>query len=146
MQMIKVSNKTIELILGINLSVREGNEDGTMIEIIDTEPTLWDKIRMIAEYYSKDSQSKKLLEEMVELAVEINFGLFENGGNLPDNTWSEVADVIIMCAQITMQHGKEDKVREWINYKVDRQLRRMENEKEDPEWKQNLMDRFTEVK
>lgn len=96
-----------------------------MIEIIDTEPTLWDKIRMIAEYYSKDSQSKKLLEEMVELAVEINFGLFENGGNLPDNTWSEVADVIIMCAQITMQHEKEDIVREWINYKVDRQLRRM---------------------
>lgn len=96
-----------------------------MIEIIDTEPTLWDKIRMIAEYYSKDSQSKKLLEEMVELAVEINFGLFENSGNLPDNTWSEVADVIIMCAQIAMQHEKEDKVREWINYKVDRQLRRM---------------------
>ena len=96
-----------------------------MIEIIDTEPTLWDKIRMIAEYYSKDSQSKKLLEEMVELAVEINFGLFDNGGNLPDNTWSEVADVIIMCAQIAMQHEKEDKVREWINYKVDRQLRRM---------------------
>lgn len=119
-----------------------------MIEIIDTEPTLWDKIRMIAEYYSKDSQSKKLLEEMVELAVEINFGLFENGGNLPDNTWSEVADVIIMCAQITMQHGTEDKVREWMNYKVDRQLRRMENENpdSDPEWKRNLIDRFTEAK
>lgn len=102
-----------------------------MIEIIDTEPTLWDKIRMIAEYYSKDSQSKKLLEEMVELAVEINFGLFENDGNLPDNTWSEVADVIIMCAQITMQHDKEDKVREWIKYKVDRQLRRIGAEKKE---------------
>lgn len=115
-----------------------------MIEIMSTEPTLWDKIRMIAEHYSKDSQSKKLLEEMVELAVEINFGLFENDGNLPDNTWSEVADVVILCAQITMQYGKEDKVREWMNYKVDRQLRRMENE--NPEWKRNLMDRFTEVK
>ena len=101
-----------------------------MTEIMSTEPTLWDKIRMIAEYYSKDSQSKKLLEEMVELAVEINFGLFENGGNLPDNTWSEVADVIIMSAKSTMKHDKEDKVRESINYKVDRQLRRMENEKE----------------
>lgn len=119
-----------------------------MIEIISTEQTLEDKIRQISEHYSKDSQSKKLLEEMVELAVEINFGLFENGGNLPDNAWSEVADVIILCAQITMQHGTEDKVREWMNYKVDRQLRRMENEKEDsdPEWKRNLMDRFTEVK
>ena len=119
-----------------------------MIEIISTEPTLEDKIRQISEHYSKDNQSKKLLEEMVELAVEINFGLFENGGNLPDNAWSEVADVIIMCAQITMQHEKEEKVREWMNYKVDRQLRRMENEKEDsdPEWKQNLVDRFTKVK
>lgn len=119
-----------------------------MIEIISTEPTLENKIRQISEHYSKDSQSKKLLEEMVELGVEINFGLFENGGNLPDNTWSEVADVIIMCAQITMQHGKEDKVLEQIRYKVDRQLRRMENENPDldPEWKRNLMDRFTEVK
>lgn len=117
-----------------------------MIEIISTELTLWDKIRQISEHYSKDNQSKKLLEEMVELAVEINFGLFENGGNLPDNTWSEVADVIIMCAQIAMQHSKENKVREWMNYKVDRQLRRMENENPDQEWKRNLMDRFTEVK
>lgn len=99
-----------------------------MIEIIDTEPTLWDKIRMIAEYYSKDSQSKKLLEEMVELAVEINFGLFENGGNLPDNAWSEVADVMIMCTQIAMQHDKEEKVREQVEYKVNRQLERIKNE------------------
>ena len=117
-----------------------------MIEIIDTEPTLWDKIRMIAEYYSKDSQSKKLLEEMVELAVEINFGLFENGGNLPDNTWSEVADVIIMCAQITMQHGKIDKVREQMEYKVNRQLRRIEAEKKKKAWQQGMMRRFTNVK
>ena len=119
-----------------------------MIEIISTELTLEDKIRQISEHYSKDSQSKKLLEEMVELAVEINFGLFENGGNLPDNAWSEVADVIILCAQVTIQHGMEDKVREWMNYKVDRQLRRIENENpdSDPEWKRNLMDRFTEVK
>lgn len=117
-----------------------------MIEIMSTEPTLWDKIRMIAEYYSKDSQSKKLLEEMVELAVEINFGLFENGGNLPDNAWSEVADVVILCARITMQYGKEEKVLEQMRYKVDRQLRRMESEDPDSEWKRNLMDRFTEVK
>ena len=83
---------------------------------------------------------------MVELAVEINFGLFDNGGNLPDNTWSEVADVIIMCAQITMQHEKEDKVREWINYKVDRQLRRIEAEKKKTAWQQGIMNRFTDVK
>ena len=119
-----------------------------MIEIMSAEPTLEDKIRQISEHYSKDNQSKKLLEEMVELAVEINFGLFENGGNLPDNAWSEVADVVILCAQIAMQHGTEDKVLEQMRYKVDRQLRRIENENpdSDPEWKRNLMDRFTEVK
>lgn len=31
-----------------------------MIEIIDTEPTLCDKIRMIAEYYSKDGDMGKV--------------------------------------------------------------------------------------
>lgn len=117
-----------------------------MIEIVETEPTLENKIRQISEHYSKDSQSKKLLEEMVELAVEINFGLFENGGNLPDNTWSEVADVIIMCAQIAMQHEKVDKVLEELHYKVDRQLRRIEAEKKKAAWQQGIMNRFTEVK
>lgn len=117
-----------------------------MIEIVETEPTLEDKIRQISEHYSKDSQSKKLLEEMVELGVEIDFGIFENGGNLPDNTWSEVADVIIMCAQITMQHEKEEKVREQMRYKVDRQIRRIEAEKKKTAWQPGIMNRFTEVK
>lgn len=38
-----------------------------MIEIMSTEPTLWDKIRMIAEYYSKDSQSKNSLRKWLSL-------------------------------------------------------------------------------
>lgn len=117
-----------------------------MIEIISTEPTLEDKIRQISEHYSKDSQVKKLLEEMVELGVEINFGLFENGGNLPDNTWSEVADVIIMCAQLAMQHEKEDTVRDQMEYKVNRQLKRIEAEKKKAAWQQGIINRFTEVK
>ncbi len=117
-----------------------------MIEIISTEPTLEDKIRQISEHYSKDNQSKKLLEEIVELAVEINFGLFENGGNLPDNTWSEVADVMIMCIQLAMQHEKIDKVREQMEYKVNRQLRRIEAEKKKTAWQQGIMNRFTDVK
>lgn len=51
-----------------------------------------------------------------------------------------------MCAQITMQHDKEDKVREWMNYKVDRQLRRIEAEKKKTAWQQGMMRRFTNVK
>lgn len=118
-----------------------------MIEIIETEPTLMEKIRSISEYYSPEHQLKKAKEELVELMEELEAAQIINGQIvLPENTWSEVADVMIMCTQLTMQHGTEDKVREWMNYKVDRQLRRIENENPDPEWKRNLMDRFTEAK
>ena len=48
--------------------------------------------------------------------------------SLSENTWSEVADVMIMCIQLAMQHGKEDIVREQMEYKVNRQLERMRKE------------------
>ena len=120
-----------------------------MIEIISMELSLLDKIQKISEHYDKYTQIRKSQEECQELLDELYNAVHINDKiTLPDNTWSEVADVMIMCIQIAMQHEKEDKVREWINYKVDRQLRRIENENpdSDPEWKRNLMDRFTEAK
>ncbi len=48
---------------------------------------------------------------------------------MTDNTWSEIADVIIMLAQLAMQHGKEDVVRQQIEYKLERQLKRIEEER-----------------
>ena len=120
-----------------------------MIEIMSMEPSLMDKIRQISEHYDKYTQLRKAREEVNELIEELYSTMLINGDIvLPDNTWSEIADVIIMCIQLAMQHDKEDKVREWIKYKVDRQLRRMGNENpdSDPEWKRNLMDRFTELK
>ena len=44
---------------------------------------------------------------------------------MTDNTWSEIADVIIMLAQLVMQHGKEDVVRQQMEYKLERQLKRI---------------------
>lgn len=103
-----------------------------MIEIIETEPTLLDKIRGISEYYSPEHQLKKAKEEVRELLAELEAAQIINGKViLPGNTWSEVADVIIMCIQLTMQHGKEDVVREQMEYKVNRQLERIAREKED---------------
>ena len=114
-----------------------------MIEIIETEPTLLDKIRGISEYYSPEHQLKKAKEEVRELLAELEAAQIINGKIiLPGNTWSEVADVIIMCIQLAMQHRKEDKVREQMEYKVNRQVGRIEEEK----WKKRFMDRFTEVK
>lgn len=118
-----------------------------MIEIIETEPTLMEKIRSISEYYSPEHQLKKAKEELQELLAELEAAQIINGEIvLPGNTWSEVADVIIMCTQIVMQHKKENKVTNQIEYKVNRQLRRIEAEKKRTAWQQEIMNRFTEIK
>ena len=100
-----------------------------MIEIMSMEPSLLDKIRQISEHYNKYAQILKTREECQELLDEL-FELKIINGNyvLPDNTWSEIADVMIMCIQLAMQHGKEDTVREQMEYKVNRQMERIENE------------------
>ncbi len=104
-----------------------------MLEIINIEPTIEEKIHTIANHYSKKSQWEKTQEEVEELLAELRatsnpFG-FEDCVYFADNTWSEIADVIIMCAQLVMQHGKEAAVREQMEYKLDRQLKRIDGEK-----------------
>ena len=102
-----------------------------MIEILSTEPSLLDKIRQISEHYDKYTQTRKAREECQELMDELFKPKIINGNYvLPDNAWSEVADVMIMCIQLAMQHGKEDIVREQMEYKVNRQLERIAREKE----------------
>ena len=118
-----------------------------MIEIIETEPTLLDKIRRISEYYGHGHQLAKAYEEVNELAVELIMAIQSDGSvKFRDNSWSEVADVMIMCIQLAMQHEKIDKVREQMEYKVNRQLRRIEAEKKKTAWQQGIMNRFTDVK
>ena len=118
-----------------------------MIEIIETEPTLLEKIRKISEHYSPEHQLKKAKEELRELLAELESAQIINGELiLPGNTWSEVGDVNIMNIQLAMQHEKEDKVLEQMRYKVDRQLRRIEAEKKKTAWQQGIMSRFTDVK
>ena len=112
-----------------------------MLEIIGIEPTIKEKIHTIANHYSKKSQYEKTREEAEELLAELRaasnpFG-FEDCVYFSDNTWSEIADVIIMCAQLAMQHGKEDAVREQMEYKVNRQLKRIEEEKRNGDLPQN---------
>ena len=100
-----------------------------MIEIISTEPTLLEKIRQISEHYSPEQQIEKAKEELQELLAELEAAEIINGKLiLPDNTWSETADVMIMTIQLAMQHGKENKLRKQMEYKVNRQLRRMSEE------------------
>lgn len=121
-----------------------------MIEIIDRELSLEEKIHTIANHYSKKSQWEKTQEEVEELLAELRatsnpFG-FEDCVYFADNTWSEIADVIIMCAQLVMQHEKEDTVREQMEYKLDRQLKRINEDdscdKHRQDWRQQMMRKF----
>lgn len=93
------------------------------------------QIRSLAMHYSKKNQWNKAKEELDECLEELYgagnpFG-YEDIVYMTDNTWSEIADVIIMLAQLAMQHGKEDEVRQQMEYKVDRQLKRIEEERND---------------
>lgn len=104
-----------------------------MIGVTDTKLSIEEKIHTLANHYSKKSQYEKTQEEIEELLAELRgasnpFG-FEDCVYFADNTWSEIADVIIMCAQLAIQHRKEDTVREQMEYKVNRQLKRIEEEK-----------------
>lgn len=90
------------------------------------------RIRMLAAHYSKKNQWNKAKEELDECLEEL-YGAgnpfdYEDIVYMADNTWSEIADVIIMLAQLAMQHGKEDVVRQQIEYKLERQLKRIEEE------------------
>ena len=57
-----------------------------------------------------------------------------------------MADVNVMNIQLAMQHKKEKNVLNQMEYKVNRQLKRIEAEKKKAAWKQGIMSRFTEVK
>lgn len=100
-----------------------------MIEIISMELSLLDKIRQISEHYDKYTQIQKAQEECQELLDELYNAVHINDKiTLPDNTWSEIADVMIMCIQLAMQHDKENTVKAQLEYKVSRQMERIENE------------------
>lgn len=89
-------------------------------------------IRAISEHYSRENQLEKCKEELKELLAELEHAEIINGKIvLPGNTWSECADVIIMVTQIIMQHEKEDAVRQQMEYKLERQLERIEEERDD---------------
>ena len=121
-----------------------------MIGVTDTKLSIEEKIHTLANHYSKKSQYEKTQEEIEELLAELRgasnpFG-FEDCVYFADNTWSEIADVIIMCAQLVMQHGKEDAVREQMEYKLDRQLKRINDDdtcnKHREDWRRKMMEKF----
>ena len=84
--------------------------------------------QMIANFYGQHSQLMMAIEEMSELTKEIcKYERFKgNEAKLID----EIADVKIMVEQLEYILGVNKEVDARINYKLDRQMRRIEQERE----------------
>lgn len=113
-----------------------------MIEIKSME-TIEGKIEYLAKHYSKKSQIEKCKEELKELLVELDNAIEINGVIvLPENTWSEVADVNIMTAQLMMQHNRKDTVIGQIKYKLNRQIERIQSERNVSDYRERILRTF----
>lgn len=89
------------------------------------------KVREIAAHYGMDAQKDKTEEECAELIVAIKH--MKKKRVLPqdevaalENLAGEIADVLIMCEQLAYLYGIEEVVKEQIDFKISRQLDRME--------------------
>lgn len=98
------------------------------------------KIQTIADHYGFRKQSMMMIEECSELQKAICKWHRERGDFLLSESSDcdertdiidELADVIIMAKQISYLLSAEDEVLEQIEFKLDRQLRRMEEENVD---------------
>ena len=113
-----------------------------MIEIESME-TMEGKIEYLAGHYSKKNQIEKCKEELRELLAELDNALEINGEIvLPENTWSEIADVNIMTAQLAIQHNRRYTVIEQMRYKLDRQIERIRSERRVSDYRERIMRTF----
>lgn len=113
-----------------------------MIEIESME-TIEEKIEYLAKHYSKKNQIEKCKEELKELLAELDNAIEINGEIvLPENTWSEVADVNIMTAQLMIQHHRKDTVLGQMWYKLDRQIERIRSERRVSDYQERIRERI----
>ena len=87
-----------------------------------------DKVKEIAEHYGLKNQLRQLAEECSELSVESSHSA-RKGTTV--KIIEEMADVMIMIEQV-IYLAKIDKcdIEDCINYKINRQLKRIEEEEE----------------
>lgn len=98
-----------------------------------------EKIKIIAEHYGYEAQSRQCIEEMAELMQAINKlwrsighgqATEKDVGECLENIQEEIADVQIMLLQMIrfLGNGSGRKVFEIMEQKLDRQLKRIEEE------------------
>ena len=112
--------------------------------------TIEDKIKKIARHYGYEAQSRQCIEEMAELTQAINKywrkdlqcgkhpcnpwdGYMPDGSKEYQNILEEIADVQIMLEQMKflLDPLNVERIDDIVEQKLDRQLRRMEEENVD---------------
>lgn len=87
-------------------------------------------IKEIADTFKIRNQQLKLIEELGELTREISKDI-ANGRKISDDTISEITDVNILINQIlylssNKDYNSKEKLKEHIEYKLQRTLKRIE--------------------
>lgn len=85
------------------------------------------RIEFIAQYYGKEHQELKTLEELEELTTELINNIRTEG--VSSNTPSEIADVIIMLYQLIYLYDIGEEVEKEAEFKINRQIDRIKNTK-----------------
>lgn len=89
-----------------------------------------ERVEKIADHYGLKHQIKKLIEESWELiAAALAYLLLKKSEARKDHMIEEAADVAIVIAQIVYLLKYDEKMEIWIDYKLDRTIKRMEAEK-----------------
>ena len=89
------------------------------------------KVHEIAAHYGMKSQEQMAIEECAELIQAItksNRGAQTGSEYVTKiaNIAAEIADVLIMCEQLAYLYGIGEAVKEQVDFKIARQLERME--------------------
>lgn len=83
--------------------------------------------KIIANHYGKEHQVLIAIEEMSELTKELckYFRRYDRSKEITE----EMADAMIMLEQLKELFGNSEQIDKVIDYKLDRQLKRMEQER-----------------
>ena len=86
-----------------------------------------EKCKAIANHYGKESQVLIAIEEMSELTKELC--KYFRRYNRRNEIIEEIADAKIMLEQLTELFNAEEEVSNMVDYKLKRQIRRIEQER-----------------
>ena len=88
-----------------------------------------EKLRFILNHYGLRKQMTKLFEELGEVSIEISRFMLGRGSKF--NIGAEIADVLVMLRQIAIALDLEEYINKQIEFKLDRQIDRINGEGKD---------------